>query len=115
VKLDESVRRVVREQSLGFVATVCPDGTANVSPKGTVAAWDDEHLVFLDLRSPGTVRNLAGNPSMEINVSSIRCGARATGSRAGRGSSHRGTYSRRSSLSSGANGPFLGSGSAGRS
>jgi predicted pyridoxine 5'-phosphate oxidase superfamily flavin-nucleotide-binding protein len=68
VKLDESVRRVVREQSLGFVATVCPDGTANVSPKGTVEAWDDEHLVFLDLRSPGTVSNLASNPSMEINV-----------------------------------------------
>jgi predicted pyridoxine 5'-phosphate oxidase superfamily flavin-nucleotide-binding protein len=68
VKLDEQMRRVVREQALGFVATVCPDGTANLSPKGTVAVWDDEHLVFLDLRSPGTVRNLASNPSMEINV-----------------------------------------------
>jgi predicted pyridoxine 5'-phosphate oxidase superfamily flavin-nucleotide-binding protein len=62
------MRRVVTEQSLGFVATVCPDGTPNVSPKGTVAVWDDEHLVFLDLRSPGTMRNLASNPAVEVNV-----------------------------------------------
>jgi uncharacterized protein len=47
---------------------VCPDGTPNLSPKGTVAIWDDEHLVFLDLRSPGTIRNLATNPAMEVNV-----------------------------------------------
>jgi predicted pyridoxine 5'-phosphate oxidase superfamily flavin-nucleotide-binding protein len=68
VKLDPAMRRVVSEQSLGFVATVCEDGTANVSPKGTLAVWDDEQLVFLDLRSPGTMRNLASNPSVEVNV-----------------------------------------------
>lgn len=62
------MKRVVREQSLGFVATVCPDGTPNVSPKGTLTVWDDEHLVFLDLRSPRTVGNIAANPAMEINV-----------------------------------------------
>jgi len=68
VKLDHDMRRVVREQGLGFVATVCPDGTPNLSPKGTTAVWDDDHLVFLHLHSPGTVANLAGNPAMEINV-----------------------------------------------
>jgi predicted pyridoxine 5'-phosphate oxidase superfamily flavin-nucleotide-binding protein len=62
------MKRVVTEQSLGFVATVCPDGTANVSPKGTLAVYDDERLVFLDLHSPGTIRNLDANPSIEINV-----------------------------------------------
>jgi predicted pyridoxine 5'-phosphate oxidase superfamily flavin-nucleotide-binding protein len=62
------MRRVVTEQSLGFVATVCPDGTPNVSPKGTLTVWDDEHLVFLDLRSPQTMRNIAANPAMEVNV-----------------------------------------------
>ncbi|HEX6676706.1 MAG TPA: pyridoxamine 5'-phosphate oxidase family protein [Actinomycetes bacterium] len=41
------MRRVVAEQRLGFVATVCPDGTPNLSPKGTVAVWDDQHLVFV--------------------------------------------------------------------
>src|SRR5687768_9772546 len=62
------MKRVVTEQRLGFMATVCPDGTPNVSPKGTTAVWDDDHLIFADLRSPGTVRNLRTNPSIEINV-----------------------------------------------
>ncbi len=75
------MRRVVSEQSLGFIATVCPDGTANLSPKGTLRVWDEEHLVFLDLRSPGTMRNLAGNPSVEVNVVDpiLRKGYRFTG------------------------------------
>jgi uncharacterized protein len=66
--LDDDMKRVVREQKLGYVATVCPDGTPNLSPKGTVTVWDDEHLVFLDLRSPGTIRNLATNQAIEVNV-----------------------------------------------
>jgi uncharacterized protein len=67
--LDDDMKRVVREQRLGYVATVCPDGTPNLSPKGTTAVWDDKHLVFLDLFSPGTVANIeAGNPVTEVNV-----------------------------------------------
>jgi steroid delta-isomerase-like uncharacterized protein len=62
------MKRVIDEQRLAFVATVCPDGTANLSPKGTIAVCDDSHLVFVDIRSPGTIRNLATNPSIEINV-----------------------------------------------
>jgi uncharacterized protein len=67
--LDEDMQRVVREQRLGYVASVCPDGTPNMSPKGTTAVWDDEHLVFAHLHSPQTVANIeAGNPIVEINV-----------------------------------------------
>ena len=62
------MRRVVEEQRLGFVATVCPDGTPNLSPKGTTAVWDDDHLVFANIRSPGTLANLRQNPSVEINL-----------------------------------------------
>jgi predicted pyridoxine 5'-phosphate oxidase superfamily flavin-nucleotide-binding protein len=62
------MRRVVLEQKLGFAATVCPDGTPNLSPKGTTTVWDDKHLLFADIWSPQTVRNLAQNPSIEINV-----------------------------------------------
>lgn len=68
LKLDRDMQRLVRQQGLGFVATVCPDGTPNLSPKGTTTAWDDQHLVFLHLHSPGTIANLATNPSLEINV-----------------------------------------------
>jgi hypothetical protein len=67
--LDEDMQRVVRAQRLGYVASVCRDGTPNLSPKGTTIVWDDEHLVFLDLHSPQTVANIeAGNRVVEINV-----------------------------------------------
>jgi uncharacterized protein len=66
--LTEEMRRLVAEQRLGFVATVCPDGTPNLSPKGTVAVWDDDHLVFADICSPRTVANLRANPAVEVNV-----------------------------------------------
>ena len=66
--LTEKVQNFVRIQRLGYVATVCPDGTPNLSPKGTLTVWDGDHLVFADLNSPGTVRNLQNNPSIEINV-----------------------------------------------
>jgi predicted pyridoxine 5'-phosphate oxidase superfamily flavin-nucleotide-binding protein len=62
------MKRVVEEQRLGFVATVCPDGTPNLSPKGTTAVWDDDHLVFANIRSPGTIANLRQNASVELNV-----------------------------------------------
>src|SRR5215217_5735062 len=61
-------RLVVEQQRLGFVATVNEDGTPNLSPKGTVAVFDDDHLVFADIRSPGTIRNLRVRPAIEINV-----------------------------------------------
>jgi predicted pyridoxine 5'-phosphate oxidase superfamily flavin-nucleotide-binding protein len=66
--LTDDMKRVVKEQRLGFIATVCPDGTPNLSPKGTTAVWDDDHLIFVDIRSPGTVANLRQNPAIEINV-----------------------------------------------
>jgi predicted pyridoxine 5'-phosphate oxidase superfamily flavin-nucleotide-binding protein len=66
--LTADMKRVVTEQRLGFVATVCPDGTPNLSPKGTTAVWDDDHLVFANIRSPGTVANLRRNASVDVNV-----------------------------------------------
>ncbi len=68
MKLSADMQRVVREQRLGFVATVSADGRPSVSPKGTTRLWDDEHLFFADIASPGTVRNLATNPNVEVNV-----------------------------------------------
>lgn len=62
------MKRVILEQKLGFVATVCADGTPNLSPKGTTTVWDDEHLLFADIASPQSIANLALNPAIEINV-----------------------------------------------
>lgn len=62
------MRRVLDEQKLGFIATVTKDGLPNLSPKGTTTAWDDDHLVFADIRSPRTIENLRANSAIEINV-----------------------------------------------
>jgi uncharacterized protein len=83
----DDMKRVVREQRLGYIATVCPDGTPNLSPKGTTAVWDDDHLMFADIRSPQSVQNIERNPSVEVNVVDplVRKGYRFKG----RGSVHR--------------------------
>jgi uncharacterized protein len=65
--LTEEMKHFVRRQRLGYVATVCQDGTPNLSPKGTTTVWNDQ-LVFADICSPGTVENLRHNPPVEVNV-----------------------------------------------
>ncbi len=66
--LTDDMKKVVVEQRLGYIATVCPDGTPNLSPKATMRVWDDDHLVFADIASPGTVANIRLNPAVEINI-----------------------------------------------
>jgi predicted pyridoxine 5'-phosphate oxidase superfamily flavin-nucleotide-binding protein len=66
--LTDDMQKFVRQTKLGYVATVCPDHTPNLSPKGTLTVWDGDHLVFADLQSPGTVENLQSNPAIEVNV-----------------------------------------------
>ena len=66
--LSEDMKRVIREQRLAYIATVCPDGTPNLSPKGTIRVLDDAQLIFADICSPGTMENLSHNPAIEINV-----------------------------------------------
>jgi uncharacterized protein len=66
--LTDDMKRLVREQGLGFVATVCEDGSPNLSPKGTTRVWDDDRLFFADIRSPQTVENIRRGSSVEVNV-----------------------------------------------
>ncbi|HEV7128970.1 MAG TPA: pyridoxamine 5'-phosphate oxidase family protein [Ktedonobacterales bacterium] len=67
--LSEDMKRLIAsEYGTCFVATVSPDGRPNLSPKGTLEVLDDDHLVFCDIRSPNTRRNLEANPFIEINV-----------------------------------------------
>ena len=65
--LTEDMKRVIEEQKLGFVATICDDGSPNLSPKGTMLVLDDDHIMFGEIRSPITIKNLLANPAMEIN------------------------------------------------
>lgn len=65
--LIRQMQDLVAEQRLGFVATICPDGTPKLSPKDTTLVWDANHLVFADTHSPGPVADLRNNPAAEVN------------------------------------------------
>lgn len=66
--ITDNIKEFVTSVKLGFIATVCPDNTPNLSPKGTTIVWDDHHLAFADIHSPGTIDNLKSNPAIEINI-----------------------------------------------
>ena len=50
------------------MATTNPDGNPNVSPKGTITRLDKKSLIFADIRSPDTTKNIKSNPNIEISV-----------------------------------------------
>jgi predicted pyridoxine 5'-phosphate oxidase superfamily flavin-nucleotide-binding protein len=66
--LTGDMQRVVREQKLGFWATVSDDGSPNLSPKGSTDVWDDDHLYCCDICSPQTVANIRRGSLVEVNV-----------------------------------------------
>ena len=66
--ITKEMKDLIDKQKLGYVATVSPDNTPNLSPKGTLSVWMDEYLIFADIKSPKTISNLEENPSVEINV-----------------------------------------------
>ena len=51
-----------------WVATVAPDGTPNVSIKGSGALLDDEHLYFADMFSHKTRENLEHDPRVAVGI-----------------------------------------------
>ena len=52
----------------GWVATAAKDGTPNLSIKGSLRVLDDEHLLFADIFSLKTRKNLRENPKVAIMV-----------------------------------------------
>ncbi len=80
--LDDDMKAIIAQANLGFAATVNVDGSPNLSPKVTLRPYDDNHLIFANLASPGTVENLRRDPRIEVNCIDIfsRRGYRFTGS-----------------------------------
>lgn len=71
MNLTPDIIAFVRRQRLGYVATVNADGTPNVSPKGTLTALDEHHLIFANIASPQTLINLRERSRAEVNVLDI--------------------------------------------
>lgn len=69
--LTADMKRIIDEMKIGYLATVNEDSTPNVSPKGTFIVLDDNRLMFGEIRSPKTIRNIATNPTVEISFVDI--------------------------------------------
>src|SRR5262249_42564599 len=54
--LDADMRAIIERTILCFAATTNADGSPNVSPKSSLRVYDDGHLLFANIASPGTVR-----------------------------------------------------------
>ncbi len=67
-KITEAHRELIKEVGLSFVATASKDGAPNVSPKGSIAVLDDDHLMFAEIMSPGTRANLRENQRIAVMV-----------------------------------------------
>lgn len=66
--LTDDMKEMIAYCRLTYVATVTPEGRPNLSPKASTKVLDDNHLVFVDIASPNTIRNLKANPYVEVNV-----------------------------------------------
>ena len=67
VKIPEAVQAFIQGK-LGWVATASKSGMPNVAIKGSLRVLDAEHLVFADLFSLKTRKNLEENPQVAVMV-----------------------------------------------
>ena len=66
-KLTDDMKKVLAAHSLGYVASIAEDGSPSLSPKATFLAMGDDKIMFGEMRSPTTVKNIAVNPMVEVN------------------------------------------------
>jgi len=65
VKIPSEVQEFLKGK-VGWVATSSKDGTPNVSLKGSLRVLDEGHLVFADINSLKTRKNLEENPKVAV-------------------------------------------------
>lgn len=67
VKIPEAIQAFIKGKP-GWVATASKEGIPNVAIKGSLSVLDDEHLMFADLFSLKTRKNLEENPQVAVMV-----------------------------------------------
>lgn len=66
--ITEETRDTIQRMRLAFVASVGSDNKPNLSPRGSLKVLDSASLIYADIQSPQTTRNLKDNPCVEISV-----------------------------------------------
>ena len=79
--LSPDMKQLISKHRAGMVGTTNDDGNPAVSPKATFFIIDDKTIAYGDIRSPGTRRNLAIRPAVEVNFIDVvyRKAVRVTG------------------------------------
>lgn len=67
IKIPENIQEFIKGKP-GWVATASKDGMPNVAIKGSLRVLDDEHLMFADLFSLKTRKNLVENSKVAVMV-----------------------------------------------
>src|SRR5258708_35464106 len=65
--LTEDMKRIIREQPLGYVASVGADGAPRVSPKATFVVVDDTTIAYGEIRSPNPSRTAGFDPRAGVH------------------------------------------------
>jgi len=68
VRMTDEVMDFIHRNKPALVATASRDGLPNVAPKGTLTAYDEEHLVYADLVPGRTTRNIQENGKVSVVV-----------------------------------------------
>lgn len=66
--MPQEVMDLIQEEHLVFAGTSGLDGVSNVSPKGSITVLEKNKLVFAEIASPHTVKNLKENPNISLYV-----------------------------------------------
>lgn len=64
--LSPEMKQLIVSHTAGMVGTVDDAGKPAVSPKATFFIVDDATIAYGDIRSPGTRRNIAKRPAVEV-------------------------------------------------
>ena len=64
--LTAEMQKVITHHPAGMVASIRDDGMPAVSPKATFLVLSDSVIAYGDIRSPGTAKNIAARPNVEI-------------------------------------------------
>ena len=67
VKIPQNLQQFILGKQ-GWVATASADGMPNIAIKGSLRMLDDEHLMFADIFSMKTQKNLSENPKVAVMV-----------------------------------------------
>ena len=65
-RLTEEAKKAIGEIRPALVATASKSGKPNVSAKGSMRVFDDEHVIFADVAWPRTIANIKENPQVAV-------------------------------------------------